>query len=379
MYFLNLAIGVLLVLGAFVPPSFLPAASAERCFPETGHCISGTIRAYWESHGGLQVFGYPISDVTIEQVEGTWTGPVQWFERDRLEDHSADGHGVLAGRLGAWMLELQERRWEEAPRIDQAPADCRYFPQTGHSLCGLFLHTWQSNGGLERFGYPLTEPMEETLVAGDLVWTGTVQYFERRRMEHHLELVGTPYEVLFGLLGQDIFAYTKALRCSQAPSPLAALAQERGYSCAASLPRLRIPIAVQPFEGGTMIWVPHPAGKPGSIYVLFRDLASGGLVWQQHLDDWHEGMPPPDRPAPPPGRYVPERGFGLLWSTNATLRSALGWATAPEQGDRGDIQRFYVNSGVNRLTIIASSQRRYLLHEGSFPADQHDTVEILEW
>ena len=37
-----------------------PAASAQadqRCFPETGFCISGRIRQFWEQNGGLSVFG----------------------------------------------------------------------------------------------------------------------------------------------------------------------------------------------------------------------------------------------------------------------------------------------------------------------------------
>ena len=43
----------------------------------------------------------------------------------------------------------------------KAAIGCRYFPQTGHSLCGIFLSYWLNNGGLERFGYPVTEMMGE--------------------------------------------------------------------------------------------------------------------------------------------------------------------------------------------------------------------------
>lgn len=35
------------------------AADGERCFGETGFCISGRIRQYWENNGGLPVFGFP--------------------------------------------------------------------------------------------------------------------------------------------------------------------------------------------------------------------------------------------------------------------------------------------------------------------------------
>jgi hypothetical protein len=88
------------------------AQPGERCFVQTNQCISGPIRIYWERNGGLIVFGYPISPRQSERVEGR-TLPVQWFERDRLEDHGAQG--VLAGRLGARLLELQGRPWETFP------------------------------------------------------------------------------------------------------------------------------------------------------------------------------------------------------------------------------------------------------------------------
>ncbi len=179
------------------------AQPRERCFEETGFCVSDPILSYWEGNGGLSVFGYPITELRQETVEATWTGPVQWFERDRLEDHSADGQGVLAGRLGATILELQGRPWTTFPQVESAPAGCRYFPETKHSLCPPFAAYWEQNGGLERFGYPITEAQQETI--GD--WTGNIQYFERRRMEHHTENRGTQFEVLLGLLGKEVLTY----------------------------------------------------------------------------------------------------------------------------------------------------------------------------
>jgi hypothetical protein len=73
------------------------AAERTRCFQETGYCVSGPILDYWEQHGGLPIFGYPISEQRIEAVEGSWHGRLQWFELDRLDDHGLDG--VQAGRL----------------------------------------------------------------------------------------------------------------------------------------------------------------------------------------------------------------------------------------------------------------------------------------
>jgi hypothetical protein len=174
------------------------AQTGERCFDETGQCINGPIRDYWEQNGGLPVFGYPITPQRVETVEGR-TIPVQWFERDRLEIQANDT--ITAGRLGARLLELRGTPWESYSKVYSAPGGCRYFEPTKHSLCEPFLSYWNNNGGLERFGYPITEPMQETI--GD--WTGNVQYFERRRMEHHPENAGTDYEVQLGLLGKVVY------------------------------------------------------------------------------------------------------------------------------------------------------------------------------
>src|SRR5215213_9087241 len=132
-----------LLLGALAHPA--QAQSDQRCFPETNQCISGVIRSYWERNGGLQIFGYPITPLQIETVEGQ-TLPIQWFERDRLEDHGA--LGVLAGRLGARALELSFRPWQYFDTISQASvaAGCQFFVQTGHSLSEPYLSYWRKNG-----------------------------------------------------------------------------------------------------------------------------------------------------------------------------------------------------------------------------------------
>src|SRR5215207_1396541 len=148
---------LILALCAVGPAVLLPAATNaaphERCFAQTGHCVSGSILEYWERNGGLPIFGYPISEQRTETVEGAWTGPVQWFERDRLEDHSDQGQGVLAGRLGVRLLEIQGTPWQSLPSAPY-PKDntCLYFFETMQALCPPFRQYWERNGGLERFG-----------------------------------------------------------------------------------------------------------------------------------------------------------------------------------------------------------------------------------
>jgi len=73
-----------------------------------------------------------------------------------------------------------------------------YFPETGHHLSNRsrFLDFWRTHGQNVIFGYPLTEEIVEN--------GRVVQYFERARLEHHPEAVGTAWEVQSGLLGQEL-------------------------------------------------------------------------------------------------------------------------------------------------------------------------------
>ncbi|NOK62717.1 MAG: hypothetical protein GFH27_549293n38 [Chloroflexi bacterium AL-W] len=319
---------VCLSAGLLVSPS--QAQSNERCFEETGYCIAGPIRAYWENNGGLAVFGFPITEVREGHIEESdWRGPVQWFERDRLEDHG-DGL-VLAGRLGAELLARQARPWETALKVEGAPPECRYFPETGHSLCAPFRSYWEQNGGLERFGYPITEPGAEFIEGTTL----TVQYFERRRMEHHVDLAGTPFEVQLGLLGAQLISTTG---CFQAGPPLQATAYVYRDSLGCTIGNAHATtMAFQPFERGAMIWFPSLARVP-RIYVLFRS-DDGQLTHEIHGD---VGAPPEpeDRAEAPEGLYTPENGFGRLWHESPSIRERLGWAIAPEEAFDGIFYQF---------------------------------------
>src|SRR5215213_4943434 len=119
-----------------------PGAQAQagaRCFPETGYCIAGPIRDFWERNGGLMVFGFPITPQQPELIERRPT-QVQWFERSRLELHPENlwPYDVLLGRMGADRLGQLRLNWKAFPR-DAPAADCRAFAETGHAICGALL------------------------------------------------------------------------------------------------------------------------------------------------------------------------------------------------------------------------------------------------
>ncbi len=199
----------IILIVTFIPTVSAAAQANQRCFPETEQCIAGPIRAYWERNGGLAVFGFPITAQAAEVVEGTPL-QVQWFERDRLEIQP-DGR-VTAGRLGVERLEQLGTPWQQGSGAP-ASASCIAFPETGHQVCGAFASYWRANGGLERFGFPVTGEFTTELEGKPY----TVQYFERRRFELHPEI--RPDAVLLGLLGREVFNARQEQPQPPAPQP----------------------------------------------------------------------------------------------------------------------------------------------------------------
>ncbi|MEN9937926.1 MAG: hypothetical protein RLZZ387_4505 [Chloroflexota bacterium] len=218
----------LLLLSAL--PTSAQAQTDQRCFPETGHCISGRIRQFWEQNGGLPVFGFPIGPQQDVTIEGK-TFQAQNFERNRLELHpeNAAPFDVLLGRLGADRLAQQSRDWFAFPK-GGAQAGCRFFAETGHSVCGDILAAWRTSGleldgragkseaeSLALFGLPLSGVVTEQLGDGREY---QVQWFERARFEVHPENAA-PFNVLLGLLGNELRDAAAAPAPTPAPEPQA--------------------------------------------------------------------------------------------------------------------------------------------------------------
>jgi hypothetical protein len=193
-------------------PIAAAAQGDQRCFPETGQCISGRIRAFWEQNGGLPVFGYPTGAQSEIQIEGK-PFQAQLFERNRLELHPENQrpYDVLLGRLGADRLAQQGRDPFTFPKSGAQPG-CRFFPETEHNVCGDILAAWRASGlefdgksgkseaeSLALFGLPLSDLQTENIQGKDY----QVQWFERARFELHPENA-PPYNVLLGLLGNEI-------------------------------------------------------------------------------------------------------------------------------------------------------------------------------
>jgi hypothetical protein len=200
------------------------AQTEEYCFPETGYCISGRIRQFWENQGGLTVFGYPITPQREEIIQGA-PYQVQWFERNRLELHPENPppYDVLLGRLGADDQVMTRSDGVDQSDREQPQDDCLYF-DTGWNVCGAFLQHFRSYGvekdgqdgfsveeNIALFGKPLSPRMTYTSQGVEY----PVQWFERARFELHSHQQ-TPHHVQLGLLGSETLA--RANTPSQTPS-----------------------------------------------------------------------------------------------------------------------------------------------------------------
>jgi hypothetical protein len=76
-------------------------------FAETGHNLQGRFAAYWEAHGGLMQFGFPLSEELAERLEDGRIYRVQYFERARFEyhpEHEGSAYEVQLGQFGRAIL-----------------------------------------------------------------------------------------------------------------------------------------------------------------------------------------------------------------------------------------------------------------------------------
>ncbi len=226
----------------------------DMTFPQTGQTLSNAhgFLSYWQAHGGLAQFGYPLSaeSAEISPTDGRLV-LTQWFERNRFEWHPENPdpqYQVLLGLLGR---EVTRGRAGERPfaRVaDPHNGGCVYFGETGHTLCGAFRAYWEGHGGLALYGYPLSEEFPERNAGDGKLYT--VQYFERNRFEYHPENAGSPYTVLLGLLGAQAGGF-----------PLAPVPQ------ADTPATLQVP---EPFQGDARWQTPRTLfGAPGMQVSLY--------------------------------------------------------------------------------------------------------------
>ena len=192
------------------------AASPDTAFfPQTNHSVSFGFKHFFDTRGGLDVFGFP----TTEEIrENGWT--VQYFQRARFEYHpefAGTRYEVELGLLGDLTAGQTFDKATDAP-------GGRFYKETSHNLSGPFLKFFDTHGGLDIFGYPTSEPFQRNGF--------TVQYFQRARFELH----GS--EVQLGLLGDEYLAQRAAASAPAGPSSAPPVADASQLTPPASEPVL---------------------------------------------------------------------------------------------------------------------------------------------
>jgi len=230
---------------AAAPASDPPPATGFAFFPETGHNVGLAIKRFYDTHGGLDIFGLPLTEVFDE--DGL---KVQYFERARFELHPElpPEFYVSLTLLGRHFTEGRGEpgfQW-----IATNPGgEHTFYPESGHTLGGAFRGFWQGRGGLAAFGFPISEELGEINQQDGQFYT--VQYFERARFEYHPQNAGTPYEVQLGQLGRQFLDQRSAAQAATAPAqPLTLLGRSTtGFRTSANERRENIARATALFDG----------------------------------------------------------------------------------------------------------------------------------
>lgn len=194
-----------------LPPPTTPAPPSDEpgmhYFEVTQHNVPDIFYQYWLANGGLERFGYPLTEVfdELSETDGK-VYPTQYFERARFEHHreyAGTEYEVLLGLLGRERTRGREGEPAFQPLSSGESTDeVDFFPETGHTLGFGFRDYWRANGGIPVFGYPISREFQERSKTDGQVYT--VQYFERARFEWHPEFRGTKYEYLLGHLAREV-------------------------------------------------------------------------------------------------------------------------------------------------------------------------------
>ncbi|MEO8286050.1 MAG: peptide ABC transporter substrate-binding protein [Chloroflexota bacterium] len=220
-------LGVIGAMAVSLVPATARNASAQGTTRKIGNFdVAARFLEVWNKQGNDQantyVNGLPITARRAEiSTEDGKTYDTQWFERAKYEAHPENKapYDVLLGRLGANFVEGRGSVDPATNKVRNAadaafvgidkPADANgtskvWFQETKHSVTGKILEYWNKYGGLQQFGFPLSEAFNEVSTDGK---TYSTQYFERAKFEVHPEKAD-PYAVELGLLGVQQYKAT---------------------------------------------------------------------------------------------------------------------------------------------------------------------------
>lgn len=192
-----LAISFVIMLAAGFGWQAISAQSveSEKYYEWYGHFVKGEFLAAYQSIPDAEkLYGYPITEMfLVDSLQRR----VQYFENVRMESFT-DEQGQSRVILSPAGKEIYQPGKNPAAVQENSPS-CRTFPETGFRVCQAFLVFFDANGGVERFGPPISSLEMEN---GRMV-----QYFENVRLEWHPE---TPSQLVqLGPIGRALFYKNK--------------------------------------------------------------------------------------------------------------------------------------------------------------------------
>src|SRR3972149_6436026 len=172
----------LLIIPVLVSVFSVPATSAQveprQYFSETGHWVLGDfLISYQSAADPALLYGMPLTDEFVSSAAGGRR--VQYFEHVRFElrPENPPELRVVKSPLGTILYDQEQpTAWLALPQGD---AGCRLIKETGFRVCYAFLDFFDAYGGIDQFGYPISDLEEHDTFA--------VQYFQFARMEFHPE------------------------------------------------------------------------------------------------------------------------------------------------------------------------------------------------
>ena len=173
---------------------------------ETGHNVPVELLSYADTHGGWRTTGLPVSEFhRVIERDGS-VRHVQYFERAVLDLVWQGPEGAPGGPPGAVPEDLGYTSFIDPDAQEPVPPSnddgwSRYFPETQHSLGGGFRVFWETNGGADVFGYPISQEWGAVTPDGRTV---VYQVFEHARFEWWPDKAGTGEEITLGLLGLEL-------------------------------------------------------------------------------------------------------------------------------------------------------------------------------
>lgn len=137
---------------------------------------------------------------SLTEVANDWFASGHGDPRTQTWGHKELGQTNCPGDSLMVKFVYPFRAGKEVIRMDP---DGMWFPETSHYIGGGFWTFWNRNGGLQVFGYPLTDEIQEVDRDGK---KRTTQYFERAIFRYFPEHRGTIYEVQLDRLGAEALA-----------------------------------------------------------------------------------------------------------------------------------------------------------------------------